>query len=303
MTTYNIISISGGKDSTALWLHALERKTKNIITVFADTGHEHPETYEYVDYLERKLGKITKVKADFTKQIQNKRDFVKTKWRDQGVEKNIIEDALSVLHPTGNPMLDLAIWKGRFPSTRARFCTQELKVIPIMEEVYNPLLDEGHKVISWQGVRSGESKARSNLEEYESTPEGFDVYRPILDWSVKDVFKKHVEHEIKYNPLYLQGMSRVGCMPCIHSRKSELYEISRRYPEEIERVAEWEEIVAKASKKGAASFFPHSDVAGNSISEYVEWSKTARGGKQYDLEKIMGMEDVPTCSSQYGLCE
>lgn len=303
MQVVNVISISGGKDSTALWLHALEKETENIMPIFADTGHEHEETYKYIDYLEKELGEITRVKADFSERINNKRKYVDEKWREEGVDEKIINDALSVLEPTGNPMLDLAIWKGRFPSTRARFCTTELKVIPIMEQIYNPLLDQGKKVISWQGVRADESPARAKLIDYEPMPEGFDVYRPILNWTVKDVFEQHVKHGIKYNPLYLQGMSRVGCMPCIHSRKSELYEIARRYPEEIERVAEWEKIVAKASKVGGASFFPHSEVAGNDINAYVEWSKTSRGGKQYNLEKLIGMDDVPTCSSQYGLCE
>lgn len=172
-----------------------------------------------------------------------------------------------------------------------------------MEQVYNPALDRGEKVVSWQGVRADESHARSKLEEYESTPEGFDVYRPLLDWTVKDVFEKHAKHGIKYNPLYLKGMSRVGCMPCIHTGKEELYEIARRFPEEIERVAEWEKIIAKASKRGSASFFPHSEIAGYDVHDYVEWSKTSRGGRQYNLEKIIGLEDIPTCSSQYGLCE
>lgn len=97
-------------------------------------------------------------------------------------------------------------------------------------------------------------------------------------------------------------MGRVGCMPCINCTKNELFEIARRYPKEIERVAEWERIVAKASKRGSASFFPHSDIAGN-INEYIEWSKTTFGGRQYDIEKIIAFEDVPLCSSQYGLCE
>jgi hypothetical protein len=33
-------------------------------------------------------------------------------------------------------------------------------------------------------------------------------------------------------------------MPCINTRKDELLEISKRFPEEIKRVAEWERIVA-----------------------------------------------------------
>src|SRR5699024_2393008 len=121
--------------------------------------------------------------------------------------------ALSVLQPTGVPMLDLAIWKGRFPSTRARFCTTELKVIPIMEQVYMPLFEEGKHVISWQGVRADESLARAKLTEYEPMPEGFDVYRPLLKWTAQDVFEMHDKYGIEPNPLYKEGMSRVGCMP------------------------------------------------------------------------------------------
>ncbi|WP_209286280.1 phosphoadenosine phosphosulfate reductase domain-containing protein [Marinobacterium alkalitolerans] len=46
MKDYNIVSISGGKDSTATLLVALARDVSNLSAVFADTGHEHPETQE-----------------------------------------------------------------------------------------------------------------------------------------------------------------------------------------------------------------------------------------------------------------
>jgi diphthamide synthase (EF-2-diphthine--ammonia ligase) len=42
---HHIASVSGGKDSTALWLLAVERGVE-IQPVFADTGHE--QTYEYL---------------------------------------------------------------------------------------------------------------------------------------------------------------------------------------------------------------------------------------------------------------
>ncbi len=43
----NIVSMSGGKDSTAMALLAIERDTEDLEFVFADTGHEHEMTYEY----------------------------------------------------------------------------------------------------------------------------------------------------------------------------------------------------------------------------------------------------------------
>jgi len=89
-------------------------------------------------------------------------------------------------------------------------------------------------------------------------------------------------------------------MPCINSRKEELFEIQRRFPEEVERIIEWEQIVSMASKRGSATFFT-SDDRGHGMEEIVEWSKTALGGKQYDLLKLT--EKLPACSSMYGLCE
>ena len=60
---------------------------------------------------------------------------------------------------------------------------------------------------------------------------------------------------------------------------------------------QWEADISKVSKRGYASFFKE-DIDGA-----VQWSMTSRGGRQLDLEKMIGMEDVPACSSQYGLCE
>jgi 3'-phosphoadenosine 5'-phosphosulfate sulfotransferase (PAPS reductase)/FAD synthetase len=299
--TVDVLSISGGKDSTAMWLYAREQGVE-VLPVLADTGHEHPTTYEYLNYLEKELGPIRRVKADFTERIENKRNYVATKWREEGIQEKIIEQALQVLHPTGIPFLDLCLWKGRFPSTKARFCTQFLKREVIFDQIYIPILEQNGHIISWQGVRADESIARSNLPEREETPEGIHIYRPLIKWTANDVFEMHKRGGIQPNPLYKQGMTRVGCMPCINANKGELFEIARRYPEEIERVVKWEELVAKASKRGASSFFSTRDGHGH-IEEAVEWSKTVYGGKQYDLVKAIEFEDVPTCSSVYGLCE
>lgn len=302
METVDVCNVSGGKDSTAMWLDSIERGVQ-ITPVFADTGHEHAETYRYLDYLERNVGPIRRIKADFSRQIEHKRTTVQTKWRDEGISESIIDRALKALLPTGIPFLDLCLWKGRFPSTKARFCTIELKVRPTFDQVYAPLIEGGYNVVSWQGVRADESLARANLPEREIDPDGYEIYRPILKWTVEDVFAKHRQHGIEPNPLYMQGMGRVGCMPCINCGKQELFEISRRFPEEIARVAEWEEIVSEASKRGGSTLFPTANGRGDGIYEVVEWSKTAYGGKNYDLLKYMELESEISCASQYGLCE
>lgn len=298
----NIINMSGGKDSTATLLLAIERQAPGIKPVFCDTGHEHPQTYEYIAYLEQRLGlSIQTIKADFSKDIARKRLFVQNKWPEKGVSAEVVERALAILHPTGNPFLDLCIWKGRFPSTKVRFCTEELKVLPMQDQIILPALKAGEEVVSWVGVRRDESAARSTLPEREREDAGNEIYRPILDWTAADVFAFHAKHNVDPNPLYKQGMGRVGCMPCIMARKAELLEISKRFPEQIERVREWERIVSQASKGGFSTLFPSANGHGEGgIDEEVRWSKTSFGGRQMTIDAIL---EAPSCSSIYGLCE
>lgn len=307
----NVLSISGGKDSTAMLLLAIERGTENMSAVFADTGNEHEHTYDYVRYLEMSTGiPIQWVRADFTAQIAKKREYVLTKWADKGVPQSAIDRAAEALVPTGNPFLDLCIWKGRFPSSKVAFCSEELKRNPIINQVQNPILDSGDDVISWQGVRRDESLRRRFLPERElksTHKNGAELwnYRPILDWTADDCFAMHKKHGIKHNPLYEMGMGRVGCMPCINCRKDELLEISKRFPEVIDRIRQWEDVVKQASKLGA-TFFASTGVslefaATQTIDKVVEWAQTGRGGHTFDMFRMQN--DGPVCSSIYGLCE
>jgi len=318
MTKHNVISVSGGKDSTATLLLAIEREAENLQCVFADTGHEHEMTYEYLDYLEQRLGiSIRRVRADFSARIAAKREIVNVKWRKEGVDESVIEAALATLQPTGNPFLDLCIWKGRFPSSKVRFCTDELKVTPIQDQVVFPLLREpGVTIESWQGIRWDESLARATAVEREGIEpdaERVFAYRPILSWTAADVFAFHRKHDVNHNPLYMLGMGRVGCMPCVNCRKDELSEIAARFPEVIERLAEWERIVSLASKRGSSTFFTATNdptvIAADAIAydthgirRMVEWASTDRGGRQFDLLSEMADSD-PKCSSLYGLCD
>ena len=314
---HNVISFSGGKDSTAMLLLAIERDTPDLSVVFADTGNEHEQTYDYVRYIESATGvPIRWVKADFSRQIAGKREFVLTKWADKwGAPQEAIDRAAAALVPTGIPFLDLCIWKGRFPSTKVAFCSEELKRNPIIEQVQKPLLETGN-VISWQGVRRDESLRRKHLPERElkmTAENGSEMwnYRPILDWTANDCFAMHKKHGIKHNPLYEQRMGRVGCMPCINARKDELNEISKRFPDVIERIAQWENAVGLASIRGESTFFtsegmpegstPQQHYENGRIEQVVKWAATARGGRQRDF--LREMDDGPVCSSIYGLCE
>ena len=249
----------------------------------------------------------TTVRADFTRVMAGKRAWIEKHWAADGVPAERIARALELMQPTGNPYLDLCLWKGRFPSRKAQFCTAELKANPLDQYTIG-LMKAGFTVESWQGVRRDESQNRALACALEWQGLWL-IRRPIAGWTAARVFRFAAARGIRPNPLYLQGMKRVGCMPCINCGKDDLLEISKRWPEEIARVAEWEKLVSWASKRGVTSFFCDSELDGETRDETfarltiysrVAWSQTSRGGRQQELERLMPAAE---CSSQYGLCE
>lgn len=367
MSIKHVVSVSGGKDSLATLIIAIARfGVANIIAIFCDTGNEHELTYEYLDYLERRLGiRIVRLRANFEAELLGKRKFVandqRTKRQYEKVPKtdkagNIVyrktnageielrmvwskrggkdvfdiegvpkmckrhgrkirwtnkgkRRALSVLKPTGNVFLDLCLWKGRFPSRKAQFCTEELKR-NMAVEFQMELMDKGHTVVSWQGVRRDESFNRKDAKKFERVGPRLYIFRPIVDWTAMQAIQLATLHEILANPLYSMGMGRVGCFPCINAGKDELREMAARFPAHMQRISDWERLVSMASKRHPfTSFMADAHPAKDrrivfkdlNIWSRIEWSKTTRGGKQYDL--LNDQSEPGSCASSYGLCE
>lgn len=328
MRFIHIVSCSTGKDSQDVLNLAIERCGKeNVVGVLTDTGNEDPAVFEHVTYLERTLGiKMVILKADFSEQIANRRAFVAqdrrvrkkrfTTYNDDGtVKERRVEwvrytnkakrRILAVLHPSGNPFLDLCLWKGRFPSRRGQFCTEELKRNVIVEYQMG-WIDRGYGVISWQGVRRDESANRKDAKLFERVGKRLWTFRPIILKTAQQVVDANVDRGQRINPLYYQGFDRVGCMPCINCGKDEIRNVAQRRPEAIDRLREWERLVSLASKRGASSFFPNpnreSHLNRRGIDNVVEWAKTGRGGKQYDM-LYSNPEPPAACASSYGLCD
>ncbi len=244
--------------------------------VFIDTGWEHELTYEYLrGPLTDKLGAITEIKAPLL-------------------------------------MEELILTKGMFPSRVRRFCTQELKVKPIIAYLAK-LMEAGTDVINAVGIRAEESSSRAGMPEWE-WQDGFDceVWRPIIHRSEQWVIDIHKRHGLAPNPLYLMGASRVGCWPCIYARKSEIRLIADKDPDRIVRLRVLEERVGIAARARAAAKGQTlvSDPAwfqaplGDSgaawpIDKVVEWARTARGGRQLELFAPQREEGCV----RWGLCD
>jgi 3'-phosphoadenosine 5'-phosphosulfate sulfotransferase (PAPS reductase)/FAD synthetase len=257
-----LVTFSGGKDSLAIILWA----KANLVfdqwdVVFCDTGHEAKITYEYIDWIEKQIGK---------KFIRLKTNVFEDKL-DQEVIDKIVE-----IFGERNVFAEMVMYKGRFPSTKARFCTEELKMKPMIDYVLS--LEED--VVIVQGVRAEESEARAMLlpeDEYfrfyfepkKKDKNGNAVYdkyrkddvicwcdkwtadtiRPILRNTHGEVFNMIFASGLKPNPLYFKGHSRVGCYPCIMCRLEEIRLIAINEPERIEKLYRLEML-------SGSTFFP-----------------------------------------------
>lgn len=321
MKFQRIAAVSGGKDSTALYLWLLE-KGKDFRAVYADTGFESPITRDYVLSLPEKTGgpPVEVIQADMRHKVLTRRANLPKKWAQEGISGEKIAEALAVLWPTGNPFLDLCLGRGGFPSPRMRFCTDELKIKPFAEQIYGPLLDWGIMPISFQGIRREESFKRSLRKAREVTDEHGCLYRtclPLLDWTVSDVMEMHARHAITPNPLYEQGFERVGCWPCINTGKAGIKALTYFDPAAIAQIEQWEVLLNSVVRQGEATFFPGRDVSPvrpihyttHGIWQKVEWAKTDRGGKQFGLfatdepdQSDADAEWHSQCSA-YGVCE
>ena len=292
----HVVSMSGGKDSTASALTAIDMGYE-IVGVFADTGNEHEITYEYLDYLERKIGiKIHRVSSDFSQNIRN--SIRSGKYNIQQIK------SLNLVCTIKNQFLSLCAYKKIFPSRTAQFCTEYLKRIPVT--IFQEELGALHKkpVCSWQGVRWQESEKRAKLSHSDFSDDWLEVYRPILHLKTKDVFDVHKRFGIKRNPLYDMGFNRVGCFPCVNCTKGELVLIEKLFPEHIKKVAKWERIMRVISKLDDPTFFSlHRKrhlISDHTIYGYLEYCKTeykvGRPRKEKDF-------DFSGCALSQGVCE
>lgn len=293
-----ICSVSGGKDSTALYCLMIEYFGENFLPVFADTGHEHPVTVNYVRNLHIMAGgpPVIIVKADFTKHIERKRLRL-LRGRDAKTVADVRKNyQLSLnMKPTGNAFLDMMLWKGRAPSTKAQFCTEHLKLWPI--KFYLDRNFPGREYVMFTGIRAGESRNRAKKQPF-SLNTFYDCQQvfPLLYESAEDIFTYLESKGVPPNPLYALGFHRVGCFPCIHSRKDELAAL----PDWAWDRLEWYE------RTLSSTWFPPGIIPGNPgltrISEVRNWCLTSRGGKQFDLFRG-GAEDAPSCMTEWNICE
>lgn len=307
-----LASVSGGKDSAAMSLWLTEQGFEHV-RVFLDTGWEHQQTYDYLrGPLAQKLGPIIELRL-----------VVGLRPADRKRIERAIADLplVSNAYEQGSPMVLMALKKGMFPAGKSRWCTEYLKEQPI-KRLIETAIDSGVDLVNAVGIRAAESRSRSTYAERtelkwaraDGRSYDCEMWRPILRWSLDDVVSIHERHGLRPNPLYLiPGIERVGCF-CIRARKAEIRATAERMPQRIELVRQLEAAVGRLAaerlgrteirnpSRRAPGWFQAPvgpDGACWPIDKVVAWSRTSRGGKQFELF-------APTASEgcmRWGLCE
>jgi 3'-phosphoadenosine 5'-phosphosulfate sulfotransferase (PAPS reductase)/FAD synthetase len=185
----HIMGLSGGKDSTALAVFLSQHPdyaNLDIEYFFCDTHKELPETYEYLDRIEVRLGiKIARLQPD--------RGF--DHWLD--------------------------IYGGVLPSPKVRWCTKQMKIIPLEKYV------GFDQAISYIGIRADENRDGYISKKSNITP----VFPFKKHGLVKaDIFRLLEDSGIGI-PNYYRWRSRSGCFFCFFQRKYEWVMLAQEHPD------------------------------------------------------------------------
>ncbi|MGB3787981.1 MAG: phosphoadenosine phosphosulfate reductase family protein [Phormidesmis sp.] len=195
----HIMGLSGGKDSTALAVFLRQHPAYADLELeyfFCDTHKELPETYEYLDRIEARLGiKIIR--------LQPNKGF--DHWLD--------------------------VYGGVLPSPRVRWCTKQMKIIPLEKYI------GGDDAVSYVGIRADE-----NRDGYVSKKTNIKAVFPFKEHGlVKSDIVGLLEDSGIGLPDYYRWRSRSGCFFCFFQRKYEWVMLAQEHPNLFAEAVKYEQ--------------------------------------------------------------
>ena len=212
----HIVSLSGGKDSTAMLLRMVEEGMRIDLIIFCDTGLEYPAMYRHLEKLEKDIGRpIIRICADHTFEHLLLNHEVRVKINKDSTERN---------------------HRGySWPGPINRWCTKELKEIP--REKFLAPLREKYDIIEYVGLAADEGY---RLERKNNMREG--QRHPLVDWGMTeaDCLKYCYDRGYDWEGLY-NYYERVSCWCCPLQPLAQLRILYRHFPELWATLKAWDE--------------------------------------------------------------
>jgi 3'-phosphoadenosine 5'-phosphosulfate sulfotransferase (PAPS reductase)/FAD synthetase len=202
---YHAVSLSGGKDSTALLLLMIERGMPIDAVISADTGMEFPEMYDHLakvdDYLFRERGIHVTT-------LRHPHGFEWLMFEEPKQKKSSLENRARMgVPPYGNG----------WPGIRVRWCTGQLKTHLITKEVNR--LKKEKNALHYVGIAADEAW-RCKGEVY-----------PLVEWGITEAeaLQACYDRGFDFGGLY-EIYHRASCWCCPFQRIDELRKLRQHHP-------------------------------------------------------------------------
>lgn len=203
---YHAVSLSGGKDSTAMLLLMVDHEMPIDCVICADTGMEFPEMYEHLNKVDDWLFRERGLHITY---LRHPMGFEGMMFR----VPNEAEKTVKYRQENGISLLG----KG-WPTMRVRWCTGELKTHLI--DTYVSSLKEGRKVQHYVGIAADEPQ-RVKKACY-----------PLVDWHITEADALAICYNRGFNWGGLYELHhRCSCWCCPLQRIDELRKLRKHHPE------------------------------------------------------------------------
>ena len=196
----NIVSFSGGKDSTAMLLMMVEHRIPIDEIVFCDTEKEFPQMYDHIQKVQKYIGQEITILQEPGKFDYLMFDHVKNRGKNRGK-------------------------KGYgWPDMRARWCTSDIKREPFKRYVKQKY---GKDYIKFVGIAYDET---DRWNKNQNTGEA--IAMPLVELQITEgmALKYCYDRGFDWGGLYTH-FDRVSCWCCPLANQRELFMLYHFYPD------------------------------------------------------------------------
>ena len=240
-----VVAFSGGKDSLAALLHLLSLGVpSHAIELHPHDVDGHGPTFMvwpctpgYVRAIAEHFGIALYVS-----------------WRAGGFARELARDdaptaPIAFETPTGigraggnGPAGTRGLFPQTSPDLRVRWCSPALKIDVLAAAIRNQsrFLDGRTLVIT--GERAEESPSRARYAAFEphrtsTLGRGVDHWRPVHDWTERQVWDLIARSRIRPHPAYVLGWGRLSCRACIFGSPGQWATLRSVFPAAFQRIA------------------------------------------------------------------
>ncbi len=217
MAGSNVVSLSGGKDSTAMLLMMLERNEDIADIVFFDTGWEFPQMYEHLEMLEAYIGrKITRLQARLPLYTQTEK--LPFDWLFS--ERPVKQRKTGEIYQTG------FAW----PNSLVRWCTGRKQFA--LTSYINSLTHKQQMILPLSNCIAFAFDEKQRVKAENNRCKFFVSRFPLIEWGITEntALNYCLKHGFNWGGLY-NYFQRVSCFCCPLKSLPELRTLRSKFPD------------------------------------------------------------------------